>query len=94
MQSLDGRDLREGGAFHYKLENGRRYELTVEVRSEQVRLRIDGREFATVPIAGRALGIVSPWAWNPAVRPAALAIGSYQSPTRFESVEWRPLAGK
>ena len=48
MQSLDGRDLREGGAFHYKLENGRRYELTVEVWSEQVRLRIDGHEVADI----------------------------------------------
>ncbi len=92
VQSLDGRDLRQGGGFRYALENGRAYELAVEVRPEQVRIRIDGRELGTVPIAGRALGIVFPWAWDPDARPAALGIGSYQSPTRFESVEWRPMA--
>lgn len=91
VQSLDGRDLRQGGGFKFTLENGRRYDLAVEVRPEQVRIRIDGREQAVVPIAGRTLGIVFPWAWDPAARPAALAIGSYQSPTRFESVEWRKL---
>jgi hypothetical protein len=91
VQSLDGRDLRQGGGFKFTLENGRAYELAVEVRPEQVRIRIDGRELGTVPIAGRSLGIVFPWAWDPAARPAALGIGSYQSATRFESVEWRLL---
>lgn len=92
VQSIDGRDLRQGGGFKFTLEDGRRYELVVEVRPEQVRIRIDGRELGTAAIAGRTLGIVFPWGWDPASRPAALGIGSYQSPTRFESVEWRPLA--
>lgn len=93
VQSLDGRDLRQGGGFKFTLENGRRYELAVEVRPERVAVRIDGREQAVIPIAGRSLGIVFPWAWDPAVRPCALGIGSYESATRFESVEWRSLGG-
>ncbi len=91
VQSIDGRDLRQGGGFKFTLENGRTYELAVEVRPERVRIRIDDREQALVPIAGRELGIVFPWAWDPVARPAALGIGSYESPTRFESVVWREL---
>ncbi len=92
VQSLDGRDLRQGGGFPLVLENGQRYELVVRVTPDLVRVTVDGVPRATTPLSGRTLGVVFPWAWNPVEKPAALAIGSYESPTRFDRVEWRPLA--
>ena len=92
VQSLDGRDLRQGGGFPLALENGRRVELEVRVRPDHVQVRVDGVLRSTTSLAGHTLGVVFPWAWNPVEKPAALAIGSYESPTRFDRVEWRPLA--
>ncbi len=53
-------------------------------------LIIDGVHKITTPIKGRTLGLPSPLNWNPAEQPVALAIGSYQSATRFSAIEWRP----
>jgi hypothetical protein len=92
VQSIDGSDLRAGGGFLFALENQRVYELLVEVRPELVRVSVDGRELGAFPIAGKRLGIVAPWVVDPARQFPALAIGSYQSETRFEKVEWRELA--
>ena len=92
VQSVDGLDLRAGGGFLFALENQRVYDLLVEVRPEVVRVSIDGRELGAFPIAGKRLGIVGPWVVDPARQLPALAIGSYQSETRFEMVEWRELA--
>lgn len=91
VQSLDGLDLRSGGGFLFALENQRVYDLLVEVRPEKVDVAIDGRKLGSFPIAGRQLGIVAPWVVDPARQLPALAIGSYQSETRFEKVEWREL---
>jgi len=91
VQSLDGTDLRQGNAFSFLIENGRSYQLIARIRPHFITVSIDGIEKITTPIQGRALGIVPPWAWNPAEKPAALAIGSYQSATRFTAIEWRPV---
>jgi hypothetical protein len=91
VQTIDGRDLRNGNAFSHFIENNRTYQLHVEIRPEAVTISIDGVHKITTPIQGRTLGIASPFNWNPAERPAALAIGSYQSPTRFSAIEWRPI---
>lgn len=91
VQMISGSSLQDGYGFRYPLENGRSYELLVEVRPGSVRMSMDGvfqKEFDT---AGKFLSPPTPWNWNPIDRPAALAIGSYQSPTRFEKVEWREL---
>lgn len=91
VQSIDGSDLRSGNAFSFPLENGRTYELHANIRADSISISIDGVHKITTPIQGRSLGIVSPWAWNPAEKPAALAIGSYESATRFHSIEWRKI---
>jgi len=91
VQSIDGRDLRETHGFTFRIENGRRYELFIEVRPEQVTVSIDGRKMGIFNVGSHRLGVVEPWAWNPQDTPVvALAIGSYESPTKFEKVEWRP----
>lgn len=91
VQSLDGSDLRHGNAFTFTLENGRSYELLARIRPDAISISIDGIHRITTPIQGRQLGVVFPWAWNPAERPAALAIGSYESATRFSAIEWREI---
>ena len=92
IQTIDGLSLeQQQRPFVYGLVDGRRYEMMIEVRRDAVSIFINGRELGSVPIAGRQLGVVYPWMWNPAERPAALAIGSYESPMRFESVEWMPI---
>lgn len=92
VQSLDGRDLRQDNSFTHILENGRTCELHAIIRPDAVTISLDGTHRITTPIRGRALGVVSPWAWNPPERSAALAIGSYQSSTRFHSIEWREVS--
>jgi tRNA A-37 threonylcarbamoyl transferase component Bud32 len=90
VQSLDGEDLRAGGGFGLRLENGQPVSLRVAVRPDRVRVQVDGQLRLDQPIAGRRLAVVAPWAWDPGIRPAALAIGSYESPSRFTRVAWRP----
>ena len=34
---------------------------------------------------------VHEWNWHPHDRPAALAIGSWESSTWFQKIEWRPV---
>ncbi len=91
VQALDGSDLRNGNSFAFPLANGRTYELLATIRPDSISISIDGVHKITTPIQGRTLGIASPWAWNPVERPAALAIGSYESSTRFHYIKWRRI---
>lgn len=91
VQSINGRDLRQGNSISFPLQNGRTYQLHAEIRPNNITFSIDGIHKITTPIQGVSLGIVFPWAWNPAEKPAALAIGSYQSAARFSALEWRPI---
>lgn len=90
VQSIDWRDLRQAQHFDFTIENGREYELVISVTPDEVRIWIDGKEQEKFEIRGRTLGVVFPWVWKPEDRPAALAIGSYESPTRFSQLGWQP----
>lgn len=94
VQSIDGRDLRQGNAFPFSLQNDRTYELTAHIRPDRISISLDGIHKITTSIEESTLSIVSPWAWNPRDTPAALAIGSFQSPTRFSAIEWRAISEK
>lgn len=91
LQLIGGEDLTKGYGFRFPLENGRSYELFVEVRPDLVRMSVDGVLMKEFDLTGKYIHPPAPWEWNPVARPAALAIGSYMSPTRFEKVEWRSL---
>ncbi len=91
VQTIDGRDLRQGNAFTHILQNNRTYQLQVEIRPDTISISIDGVHKITTPIQGRTLGLASPLNWDPGERPVALGIGSYQSATRFSAIEWRPI---
>ena len=91
VQSLDGHDLRSLGGFYLPLENGKKYELVAEIRTTHIQIWLDGRFMSKIPISGKSLDLVSPWKQAIGNTLPDLAIGSYQSPTLFESLEWQPL---
>jgi serine/threonine protein kinase len=91
VQTIDGQDLRHGNAFTHVLENNRTYQLQVEIRPDTISISIDGVHKITTSIKGRTLGLPSPLNWNSGEQTVALAIGSYQSATRFSAIEWRPI---
>ncbi|MGV3662811.1 MAG: serine/threonine-protein kinase [Prosthecobacter sp.] len=91
VQVIQNETLQAGYGFRYPLENGRSYELLVEVRPNLVRMSVDGVFQKEFDITAKVLHPPIPWNWDPFTRPAALAVGSYESPTRFEKVEWREV---
>lgn len=92
VQAIGTEDLRDGYGFRFPVENGRSYELMIEVRPSRIRMLLDGEEKGVFDIGDKQLSPPSPWNWQPQYRPAALAIGSWESPTRFEKVEWRAVS--
>jgi serine/threonine protein kinase len=91
FQGYENSDLRSGGSFHFPLSNGQRHDMLVEVRGGEVAIFIDGEEKSRSNIGRSTPHIVLPWAWNPTERTGILAIGSFQSPTRFENIAWREV---
>jgi len=91
VQTINGRSLQDGYGFRFSLENGRSYEMFIEVRPGLVRVSVDGVLQKEFDIAAQSLAIPQPWDWPSRLRRVALGIGSYQSPTRFDQVEWREV---
>ena len=89
VQSIDGRTTQGEDGFEFTVGPGRDHELDLELRLDEVRLAVDRGAFRTYPLKGRRLDIVAPWAWGPGTAGPALAIGSYQSPVRFQRLLWR-----
>ncbi len=89
VQSIDGRTTQGEDGFDFTTVPGQAHELLLELRPEEVRLRIDRRPVRIYPLQGRQLTVVRPWNWSPDATGPALALGSYQSPTRFERPQWR-----
>jgi len=92
LQAIDGSDLRSGGGFSLSLENGRPYECLIEKRAGSVRIQIDGEWRGEFTFENAQLSLVEPWGWYPEQTQGLLAIGSYQSPTRFEELQWRAVS--
>lgn len=88
IQIVGGKDLRLiPDPPVMPIENGRRYEMVVEIRAEQVSLSIDGQLVHEVSIANTDLGVTFPWEWETLENVSTwLAIGSFESPTLFHSV--------
>ncbi len=73
------------------IENGRRYEMVLEIHPERASLSVDGRLLQEVSLSGRGLGVTFPWEWDTLEHAETwLAIGSYESPTHFHSVRITP----
>lgn len=91
IQRIDDRDLKAGYGFDFSLENHRVYELHLRVEPPLVSVTVDGDTKGVFEIGDAHLSPVPPWNFNDRGQRMALAIGSYQSPTRFETVEWRQI---
>jgi hypothetical protein len=91
VQMINGQDLTSGYGFRFPLVNGEPHDLLVEVRPDEVRVSVDGEFKKTFVTKDLPMAITPAWELGPTTRPMALAVGSYQSPTRFEQVEWRAV---
>ena len=89
VQMINGQDLTSGYGFRFPLVNGEPHDLLVEVRPDEVRVSVDGEFKKTFVTKDLPMAITPAWELGPTTRSMALAVGSYQSPTRFEQVEWR-----
>ena len=92
VQMINGQDLTAGYGFRFPLVNGEPHDLLIEVRPDEVRVTVDGQFKKAFITEDLPLAITPAWELGPNPRPMALGLGSYQSPTRFEKVEWRPAA--
>jgi serine/threonine protein kinase len=92
VQSIDGRTTQGEDGFDFTAVPGQDHELLLELRPAEVQLRIDRGPTRIYPLQRRQLTVVSPWNWSPDATGPALALGSYQSPTRFERPQWRARA--
>ena len=89
MQSIDGRTTEGEDGFDFTAVAGQDHELHLELRPTEVRLRVDRGAVRIYPLQSRQLTVVRPWNWSPDASGPALALGAYQSPTRFEPLRWR-----
>lgn len=91
LQSVDDSTLDDSGGFEFPLENGRGYEWVIELRGGRFKMWVDGGQKYERIIGDKRLSVPRTWAWTPPTRSAALLLGSWNSATRFESLEWRAL---
>jgi len=91
VQMINGQDLTSGYGFRFPLVNGEAHDLLVEVRPDEVRVTVDAQFKKAFVTKDLPMAITPAWELGPTTRRMALAVGSYQSPTRFEHVEWRAV---
>jgi len=92
FQNLRGQDIRTNATRRegVRLQNGRRYTLTVEVRRDSLRGLLDGREIAVHRTDGSDLSMPDVWS---VPTPGRLGLVAWQSDTTFHAVELRMLDG-
>ena len=92
FQMVGGETLKSGYGKRFSLENDRTYELLVETRPGVVRMSVDGELLHEMEIDSETFFHPTlEWNWHPHDRPAALAMGSWESSTWFQRVEWRAV---
>lgn len=92
FQNISGRTIRENPTRRegYRLENGRRYTMTVEVRNGSLRGLLDGREVAMHRTSGGDLSLQDLWRMPDSRQ---LGLVAWQSDTTFHSVDLRMVNG-
>jgi putative intracellular protease/amidase len=93
FQDVDGRTIRENASRreNVALQNGKRYTLTVEVRKNQLRGLLDGKEVSKLASDGHDLSLSNFWTMPDRSR---LGLIAWESNTDFHSVEIRSLSGE
>jgi hypothetical protein len=87
IQNINGQDFRENEtSYSAGLRNGEQTEILIQVRSDQVTVRRNGRLEVSLPLAGRTLSPPSIWEY-PA--DAGLGVGSWRGEARFHRIRWQ-----
>ncbi len=90
FQEVDGRDLRHSGlAIAARHRNGQADELRFQVRTDAVRVWVNGVERGPLPLAGRRLAPPAAWQTPPDLR---WGVGAWEADARFETLRWRRAA--
>ena len=92
FQNVDGQSIRENSTRKtgMALENNRKYTMTVEVRKNQLRGLLDGKEVSKLSLEGHQLTVPDLWAMPDSSRLGLLA---WEAETLFHSIEYRPASG-
>lgn len=90
FQDVGGKSIRENTTRRadVRLENNRRYTITVEVRKGQLRGLLDDREIATLPMDGSTVAVPEVWRFSGRDQ---LGLVAWDSDTTFHSVEVRSI---
>ncbi|TWT89443.1 DJ-1/PfpI family protein [Stieleria varia] len=91
LQMINGQSIQNNPTRvdNQTLENGRRYEMRVEVRKGHVRAFLDDRLIAQHPTDGSDLSVPDVWRMPDQ---ASLGIGAYSAATTFHSIDVRPVS--
>lgn len=93
FQNVGGKSIQENRSRHenVRLENNKKYTLTVEVRQNHLRGLLDGKEIATLETDGSDLSI--PDVWSMPDR-SQLGLVAWECDTTFHSIEIRSLSAE
>lgn len=93
FQNINGKSIQENASRreNVRLENGKKYALSVEVRKDHLRGLLDGKEIARIQTDGSELSIPDVWRM-----PADTQLGlvAWECDTTFHSVEVRSVSGE
>lgn len=92
FQNIDGRSIQENATRRekMKLENGKFYVLTIEVRNDQLRALLDGEEIAKLATDGKKLSLPDFWKLPTTNQPALLA---WENAVDFQAIDIRAVTG-
>ncbi len=90
IQNIAGRTLRDNATRreNMTLENGRRYQLVMQVRPTGVRATLDGQQIIQYDGNGEDLSVLDVWRLP---EKQQLGIGAWDSQTLFHTVAWREV---
>lgn len=89
LQNIAGKTMQDNATRQadMRLENGRRYVMTVEVRPDGVRALLDDRVVAEYRGDGGDLSLLGAWS----VPAGRLGVGAWESETTIHAIDFRPL---
>jgi putative intracellular protease/amidase len=90
FQDVGGKSIRDNATRRadVRLENNKRYTITVEVRKGQLRGLLENREIATLPMDGATIAVPDVWKFPGRDQ---LGLVAWESDTSFHSVEVRSI---
>ena len=93
FQNVAGKSIRENATRRadVRLDNNKRYTITVEVRKGQLRGLLDGKEIAKLATDGNDLSLPDVWKFPSADQ---LGLAAWESDTTFHTVEIRSVTGE